>query len=161
MPHIAFSGTSDFRPYLPDAHQVSSGSYGFELAVYLSQSLAGKRIFTSYPFCLPDRVRGGGANWFLEYKYSSDFPLAPSDRFFKNIHNDARFLIGICTECNDEDGYSEETSKGILWHIDIEDDHPQRVRAAGTDYAPVKVRLAEIIIELLNSRGIKSECSWI
>jgi hypothetical protein len=160
MAHISFSGTSEFRPYLPEACQISSGSYGFELAVFLSQGLAKKGIFTSYPFCLANRIRGGDPDWFIEYRYDSHLPLSPSERFIKEIHRHAIFLIGICTECNDEDGYSEENARNILWHIDIEDAPPPRLTAIGTDYAPVKDKLAEIIVELLNAKGIEGKLDY-
>lgn len=38
-----------FRPFLPDDRQVNPNVLGFELATWLSQSLAKNRIVTSYP----------------------------------------------------------------------------------------------------------------
>lgn len=38
-----------FRPFLPDDRQVNPNVLGFELATWLSQSLAKNKIVTSYP----------------------------------------------------------------------------------------------------------------
>jgi hypothetical protein len=160
MPHISFSGTSEFRPYLPENCQVSAGSFGFELAVYLSKALADKGIYTSYPFCLASRIRGSVPAWFIEYRYTSDLPLKPTDQFFSTVHNHATFVIGISTECNDDDGYSEKGSKNILWHVDIEDAHPPRLTAIAADYAPIKEKLAELIVSALDAKAIESKIDW-
>jgi hypothetical protein len=160
MALISFSDTCEFRPYLPMENQISPGSYGFELVHYLSQALAKQGIFTSYPFCLPDHKLCGGSDWFIEYKYKRDSSVHEEDAFFSKIHEDAIFLIGVCSECNDEDAYSDETATNIRWHIEIEDALPPRLLSTGADYRFIKNKLAKIIVDILHTRGIKCECKW-
>jgi hypothetical protein len=40
-----------FRPFLPDDSQVNPGCAGFELAAWMSRTLAAKDVITSYPEC--------------------------------------------------------------------------------------------------------------
>ncbi len=56
---IAFK-TDKFPPILPEPCQVNADLYGFELAVWLAQSLAQQGVITSYP--MPDDW-----GWFLEF----------------------------------------------------------------------------------------------
>lgn len=56
--------TDRFRPFLPEVCQVSDDLYGFELATWLSEALAGEGIATSYP-------HGEEFGWFLEYPTES------------------------------------------------------------------------------------------
>ncbi|MBO9492028.1 hypothetical protein J7384_16830 [Endozoicomonas sp. G2_1] len=49
-----------FKPYLPDESQVNPKVYGAELAYWLSQKLAEKGFFTSYP-----EYEDWG--WYLDY----------------------------------------------------------------------------------------------
>lgn len=50
-----------FAPYLPETSQVAPGVHGFELAQGLSQGLASRKVFTSYP------QHGEDWGWYLEY----------------------------------------------------------------------------------------------
>ena len=52
--------TDKFRPFLPEVCQVSDDLYGFELAAWLAEALAGEGLATSYP-------HGEEFGWFLEY----------------------------------------------------------------------------------------------
>jgi hypothetical protein len=45
---VEFS-SAKFLPYLPEDCQPNPGAYGFELALWLSQELAKRQIYTSYP----------------------------------------------------------------------------------------------------------------
>jgi hypothetical protein len=56
---IEFS-TDRFQPFLPEACQVNSDLYGFELAAWLAEGLAAKGVVTSYP-------HAEAWGWFLEY----------------------------------------------------------------------------------------------
>ncbi len=52
--------TDKFPPILPESCQVNTDLYGFELAVFMSKSLAEKGVITSYPY--PEDW-----GWFIEY----------------------------------------------------------------------------------------------
>lgn len=58
---IAVEFDSDlFTPYLPEDSQVNPHVYGAELAFWLSRTLAGQNIYTSYPLA-------EDWGWFIEY----------------------------------------------------------------------------------------------
>lgn len=52
--------SSLFKPFLPENSQVNPHVYGAELAYWLSENLAKKNIFTTYP-------NYEDCGWFLEY----------------------------------------------------------------------------------------------
>ena len=151
MTHLRFSGTTKFKPFLPEECQVSNGSYGFELALWLCQSLSKKGICTSYPFSNINYNPNGGPDWFIEYNYNpKDFDY----QFPKTCNSEIKILIGIGTECNDGDGYIEEALKGILWHIEIEQSLSVKQRSIGCDIEPIIKQLSSLIRSALESEGI-------
>lgn len=158
MFHITFSDITKFRPFLPEECQVSGGSYGFELALWLSRYLAGEGIFTSYPFCNVSYSPGGGPDWFLEYAYRSKVFADLQYSYPKEINEGAKILIMVGTECNDGDGYGdEERIKRILWHVEVEQALSARQQSAGCDLAPVVDYLGRKIVRGLKAEGIKVE----
>jgi hypothetical protein len=118
MSCISFSGTTKFKPFLPEDCQVSGGSYGFELVLWISQFLAKQGIYTSYPFCNANYNPHGGPDWFVEYTYQPNNFVSLEQLFIKMINDDIKILISVGTECNDGDGYLDDRSvESILWHV--------------------------------------------
>jgi hypothetical protein len=59
----------DFVPFLPDEAQVNPEVYGAELAYWLSSSLAGRGVITSYP-------QSEDWGWYIEYSTDSGSEFA-------------------------------------------------------------------------------------
>jgi hypothetical protein len=89
---IEFS-SDRFRPYLPEDSQVNPGVYGFELATWLSQTLAKNGVVTSYPI-------SEDWGWFIEYISDADEEL----------------MIACASQSEAGEG---EGGKPLDWHIFI------------------------------------------
>jgi hypothetical protein len=59
MWRVEFS-SDRFLPYLPDEHQNVPGVTGYELAHWLSEALAAREVYTSYP-------QSAEWGWYIEY----------------------------------------------------------------------------------------------
>jgi len=89
MRTVEFS-SAKFLPYLPEECQANPGVYGFELAMWLSQTLAKAGIVTSYPL-------GEDWGWLIEY-----------------IEGESEITIGCSSVAAESEGY---TGAPISWRI--------------------------------------------
>jgi hypothetical protein len=89
MWRIEFS-SSEFLPYLPEESQGNPGVYGYELAHWLSRTLAQRGVITSYPL-------GEDWGWLIEY-----------------IEGDLEVTIGCSSMAEEGEGYS---GKPVAWSV--------------------------------------------
>ena len=82
--------SAKFLPFLPEECQANPGVYGFELALWLSQTLAKAGIVTSYPL-------GEDWGWLIEY-----------------IDGESEITIGCSSVAAESEGY---TGAPILWRV--------------------------------------------
>src|SRR5687767_6825999 len=82
-----------FLPFLPEESQGNPGVYGFELATWLSRSLAQRGVVATYPL-------GEDWGWLLEY-----------------FQDDLEVAIGCSSVCEEGEGYA---GKPISWSIFVD-----------------------------------------
>jgi hypothetical protein len=120
--------SSDFLPLLPEACQGNPGAYGFELAWWLAQALAGQGVVTGYPL-------GEDWGWLIEY-------IDPSE---------AEFTIGCASMSNEGDGYRKAA---IAWSIFVRPQLSLKDRINGVSHAEKVQQLGQAICTALRGKGI-------
>ncbi|WP_280151990.1 hypothetical protein [Piscinibacter sp. XHJ-5] len=120
--------SAKFLPYLPEDCQGNPGAYGFELSVWLSQSLMRQGVPTSYPL-------GEDWGWFIEY-----------------IEGDAEFMIGCGSQAEEGEGYK---GKAIAWHIFVKQQLSLKQRFKGAARPDIGSKLEQAILAALRSEGIE------
>lgn len=127
MWRIEFS-SAEFLPYLPEEAQGNPGVYGFELAMWLSRTLAERGIVTSYPL-------GEDWGWLIEY-----------------IQGELEVTIGCSSMAEEGDGYR---GKPISWSVFV---RPQaslkKLFVRRREDAPPML-LTEAIESVLAAKGIE------
>ncbi|MCM5682316.1 hypothetical protein M8A51_22540 [Schlegelella sp. S2-27] len=127
MQRIEFE-SAKFLPYLPEDCQVNPGAYGFELSLWLSQTLMRQGVVTSYPL-------GEDWGWFIEY-----------------IEGDAEFMIGCGSQAEEGEGYE---GKPIAWHIFVKPQLSLKQRLKGAARPEIGVKLGRAILAALRAEGIE------
>jgi len=120
--------SAKFLPYLPEDCQVNPGVYGFELALWLSQTLMRENILTSYPI-------SEDWGWFIEY-----------------MEGDAEFMLGCTSQAEEGEGYK---GKSISWHIFIKQQLSLKQRFKRVSAPDVSAKLAQAVLEALRAEGIE------
>ena len=117
----------EFLPYLPEECQANPGVYGFELALWLSQELAGRGIITSYP-------NGEDWGWFIEY-----------------IQDEVEIMVGCSSRSEEGEGSS---GKPITWGIFLKPQLSIKQRLKGkSSKGPIDL-LISAIRHALEAEGI-------
>jgi hypothetical protein len=120
--------SADFLPRLPETCQSNPGVYGFELAWWLTQTLAENGIITSYPL-------GEDWGWLLEY-------IAVSG---------AAFTIGCASLAEAGEGYYQQP---IQWSIFVQSHTSLIQRLKGISREIEVEQLGHAIVAALTSKGI-------
>ncbi len=123
---IEFNST-EFHPYLPEDCQVNPGAYGFELALWLSQTLMAKGIITGYPV-------SEDWGWFIEY-----------------VETDNEFMIGCSSLAECGEGYK---TNALAWRVFIKQYLPWHDWQKKHAKPEITRQLADAIIEALTENGI-------
>jgi hypothetical protein len=123
---VEFS-SAKFLPYLPEDCQQNPGAYGFELALWLSQELARRQIYTSYPI-------GEDWGWFIE---RSD--------------GEAEFMIGCSSVAAESTGYD---GKPILWRVFISQPRSLLQRLKGRTAASEIEQLSKAVEAVLRAEEL-------
>ncbi len=124
---IEFS-SDKFRPYLPEDSQVNPGVYGFELATWLSKTLAEQGVVTSYP-------NSEDWGWFIEYFSDADEEL----------------MIACASQSEAGEGAG---SQPLDWHMFIRQRRkPNKKKAAPGAPGATKL-VGDAIVSALSSEGI-------
>ena len=126
MWRITFT-TDKFLPVLPEECQTNPGAYGFELALWLAQSLLTRSIVTSYP-------ESEDWGWFIEFADEGEI----------------EFQIGCTSTASHGDGYR---GKPIEWSVFIKPYTSIRDRLKGVTHTKEVNRLGNQIVELLHAIG--------
>lgn len=127
MWRIEFS-SAQFLPYLPEDSQANPGVYGFELALWLSQNLAKRSVFTSYPL-------GEDWGWLVEF-----------------IEGELEVTIGCSSIAEEGAGY---TGKPISWSIFVRPHQPLKSKFFSRGQpAACPPRLIQAIEAVLTESGI-------
>ena len=126
MTDIEFT-SAKFLPYLPEDCQANPGAYGFELALWLSRTLAQAGIVTSYP-------QEEDWGWFVEY-----------------IEGEAEFMIGCASQCDAGEGY---LGQPVAWRVFIEQSLSLKQRLKGQAAPHIASTLVSAIVAALRSEGI-------
>ena len=125
---IEFSSTK-FLPTLPETCQTGPGAYGFELALWLAQSLCRRGIVTSYP-------NGDDWGWCLLYQPS----------------NELSFVIGCASECRPGAGYNGEP---VCWSVFVRERRGLERRIRNVSNQTELEALARHIVDLLRTEQIE------
>ena len=131
MTQIAFT-TDRFLPSLPEDCQVNPGAYGFELALWLAQTLLRSGIVTSYPL-------GEDWGWFIEY-----------------IEGEAEFMIGCGSQSDVGEGYLDQP---VAWNVFVKQSLSLKQRLKGQGAPEIQARLGAAIVAALRTEGIEPEVS--
>jgi hypothetical protein len=126
MWRIEFS-TRRFAPYLPENSQVNPGTYGFELAHWLSTELAKRGVITSYPS--PEDW-----GWMLEY-----------------VEGEIEIAIGCSSHAREGDGYA---GGSITWTVFVKPNVSIKHKLKGIAPEETVRTLARRIEALLEEAGI-------
>jgi hypothetical protein len=127
MWQIEFS-SAEFLPYLPEGAQVNPGGYGFELAHWLSRTLAERGVITSYPV-------SEDWGWLLEY-----------------IDGDLEVTIGCASMANEEEGYA---GKPVSWSIFVRPHKSMKRLFGRRSEVSVPTLLTDTIKSALAARSIE------
>ena len=125
---IEFSSTK-FLPTLPEACQAGPGAYGFELALWLAQSLCRHGIVTSYP-------NGDDWGWCLDYQ--------PSDEL--------SFVIGCASLSRPGAGYDGQP---VSWSVFVHERRGLERRIRNVSNQAALEALGGRIVELLRAEQIE------
>lgn len=117
-----------FLPFLPEEAQGNPGVYGFELATWLSKSLAQRGVTTTYPL-------GEDWGWLLEY-FLGDLEVA----------------IGCSSVCGEGEGYA---GTPIAWSIFVDPRTSLKQKLKGVSGDEAQKELAGHILAVLEREGIK------
>lgn len=126
MWQIEFS-SDKFLPVLPASCQVNPGVYGFELAWWLAQQLAGRGQITSYPV-------SEDWGWLIEY-----------------LDDEAEFMIGCSNLTNEGEG---ELGRPIQWSIFIRPHLSLKQRLKGVTHEAEVRRLGDHVLAVLRAESI-------
>ena len=126
---IEFS-SAKFLPTLPEDCQANPGAYGFELALWLAQSLVHKGIVTGYP-------SAEDWGWCLDY--------APTDEL--------RLTIGCASLCGAEAGYR---GQAIGWTVSIRERRSLEQRMHNLSNHAALEDLGRHIVDLLLAERIEA-----
>jgi hypothetical protein len=127
MWRIEFS-TDKFLPILPEQCQTNPGAYGFELALWLAQSLLAKGIVTGYP-------QSEDWGWFIEYTDTEETEIQ----------------IGCSSVASEGEGYSK---KAIEWSIFVKPYTSLRERLKGVTHTEKVQKIGNSIVESLRAAGL-------
>lgn len=119
--------TDRFLPILPEECQTNPGAYGFELALWLAQSLASKGVVTSYP-------QSEDWGWFIEYSDETEVEIQ----------------IGCASMASHGDGYK---GTPLEWSVFIKPYMSLRERLKGVTHSDKVKMLGDQIVELLHTAG--------
>jgi hypothetical protein len=122
--------SAKFLPFLPEENQSNPGVYGFELASWLSQSLAQRGVVTTYPL-------QEDWGWLLQH-----------------ARGDLEFLIGCSSVCGEGDGYE---GNAITWSIFVDAVKSLKQKLGSTAVDATAEGLAKHITGILDSEGLKWE----
>lgn len=125
---IEFSSTK-FLPTLPEACQAGPGTYGFELALWLAQSLCRCGIVTSYP-------NSDDWGWCLDYTPSSELS----------------FVIGCASQCPAGAGYC---GGAVCWSVFVRERRGLERRIRNVSNQAALEALGRQIVELLRAEQIE------
>jgi hypothetical protein len=117
-----------FLPFLPEEAQANPGAYGFELAAWLSQALAGRGVITTYPL-------GEDWGWLLEY-----------------FEGELEIVIGCSSVCGEGEGYK---GAPITWSIFVDPRRSLKQKLKGVGTVEQAQTLATHITVLLGSKSIE------
>ena len=120
--------SSEFLPVLPEECQGNPGVYGFELAWWLSQTLAQQGVITSYPL-------GEDWGWLIEH-------LSPSE---------TEFTIGCASMAEEGDGYRQAP---VQWSIFVRPHTSLKERLRRVSHDAEVQRLGQAIVAALHGKGI-------
>jgi hypothetical protein len=129
MWRIEFS-SAKFLPTLPVACQSNPGVYGFELALWLAQSLGRRGIATSYP--APEDW-----GWLIEY-------ALPEER---------SFMIGCASVCGPHQGYD---GQALDWSICVAEHRSMQQRIRNLSSTGELEALSAHIVGILEEERIPS-----
>jgi len=121
--------SAEFLPILPEECQGNPGVYGFELALWLAQTLAKQGIVASYPL-------GEDWGWLIEY-------LSPTE---------TEFTIGCSSMAEEGDGYRQTP---IQWSIFVRPHTSLKQRLKGISHNAEVQRLGQAVITALLEKGIE------
>jgi hypothetical protein len=119
-----------FLPFLPEESQGNPGVYGFELATWLTRSLAQRGVVATYPLA-------EDWGWLLEY-----------------FQDELEVAIGCSSVCGEGEGY---VGKPISWSIFVDPRTSLKQKLKGVSGGPVEKALVDHISEILKAEGIKWE----
>lgn len=125
---IEFS-SAKFLPTLPEACQAGPGAYGFELALWLAQSLCRHGIVTSYP-------NGDDWGWCLDYQPS----------------NELSFVIGCASQSRPGAGYD---GAPVCWSVFVHERRGLERRIRNVSNQTELEALGRQIVELLRAEQIE------
>jgi hypothetical protein len=125
---IEFSSTK-FLPTLPEACQAGPGTYGFELALWLAQSLCRQGIVTSYP-------NSDDWGWCLDYQASSELS----------------FVIGCASQSRPGAGYE---GGPVSWSVFVRERRGLERRIRNVSNQAALEALGQQIVELLRAEQIE------
>ena len=127
---IEFSSVK-FLPTLPEACQAGPGAYGFELALWLAQTLHRHGIVTGYP-------NGDDWGWCLEYRPA----------------NDMSFVIGCASQCRAGAGYD---GAPVCWSVFIRERRGMERRIRNVSNQAALEELGRRIVDLLRAEQIEPQ----
>ena len=127
MWRIEFS-TDKFLPVLPEQCQTNPGAYGFELALWLAQSLLARGLITSYP-------QSEDWGWFIEYTDADETEIQ----------------IGCSSMAADGEGYTKEA---IGWSVFVKPYRSVRQRLKGVTHAAKVQNIGSAIMASLRAEGL-------
>ncbi len=127
MWRVEFS-SAEFLPYLPEDAQGNPGVYGFELAHWLSRTLAERGITTSYPL-------GEDWGWFIEY-----------------LDGELEVMIGCSSMADEGEGYS---GKPIAWSIFVKPHRSVKSFFGRREEGATPANLTAAIEAALATKGIE------
>lgn len=121
--------SAKFLPTLPEDCQVNPGRYGFELALWLAQSLSRQGIVTSYP-------NDEDWAWFLDYEASDELNLT----------------ICCASACSIGAGYA---NRPIRWTISLHERRGMNQRIRNMSRHAELEALGRQIVALLRAEDIE------
>ncbi len=130
MREIEFS-SGKFPPYLPEDCQVNPGAYGFELAAWLSRTLAAKGVVTSYPV-------SEDWGWLIEY-----FPETGEE-----------LMIGCSSEAAEGEGFSGQP---LHWRIFLRTRKKPDKRLIKAGAPDASGLIMDAILSVLAAEGIDAK----
>jgi hypothetical protein len=116
-----------FLPFLPEESQGNPGVYGFELATWLSRSLAQRGLVATYPL-------GEDWGWLLEH-----------------FQDELEVAIGCSSVCGEGEGYF---GKPVSWSIFVDPRTSLKQKLKGVSGGPVEKALVDHISAILQAEGI-------